>query len=45
MLKDKIDKREEGSEPLLDWSVYEIDRNMYFKKQSNAYDCLDVLNT
>ena len=45
MLKDEIDKREEGSEPLLNWSLYEIDRNRYFKKQSNAYDCLDVLKT
>ena len=45
MLKDEIDKREEGSESLLDWGLYEIDRNRYFKKQSNVYDCLGVLKT
>ena len=45
MLKDKINKREEGVEPVLDWSLNEIDRSRYFKKQSNSYDCLDVLKT
>ena len=32
MLKDKINKGEEGVEPVLDWSLYEIDRSRYFKK-------------
>ena len=45
MLKDKIDKREEGTDPVVDWNVYEINRVRYFKKQSETYDCLDVLKT
>ena len=45
MLKYKIEKREEGTDLVLDWSVYEIDRVRYFKKQSDTYDCLDVLKT
>ena len=45
MLKEKIDKREEGTDPVVDWNVYKIDRVRYFKKQSESYDCLDVLKS
>ena len=45
MLKDRVNKREEGEDPVLDWSLYKVDRNRYFKKQSTSHDCLDVLKT
>ena len=45
MLKHKIDKKEVGTDLVVDWNVYEIDRVRYFKKQSDTYDCLDVLKT
>ena len=45
MLKDKIDKKEDGTDPVVDWNVYKIDRVRYFKKLSESYDCLDVLKS
>ena len=45
MLKCNVQKREEGVDPILDWSIYAIERVRYFKKQSYTYDCLDVLKT
>ena len=43
MLKDKVKRKEDRADTLIDWGVYEIDRGKFFKKISEEYNALSLL--